>query len=104
MRTYDFSPCGVRPSVSTAFSTSLKPPSGRARTTIPPITSNGWTTTAIRFPWPSPASRRRIAVTAEQKSLTVEGRKSDKAERDYPYRGISARPFKRQFNLADMFR
>ncbi|WP_441237859.1 small heat shock protein HspD [Bradyrhizobium sp. 930_D9_N1_4] len=42
-----------------------------------------------------------ISVTAEQNALTVEGHKADKAEREYLYRGISARPFKRQFNLAD---
>jgi len=42
-----------------------------------------------------------IAVTAEQNVVTVEGSKADKTERDYLYRGISARPFKRQFNLAD---
>ena len=42
-----------------------------------------------------------IAVTAEQNVLTVEGRRSDKHEHEYLYQGISARPFKRQFNLAD---
>ncbi|MGY3618304.1 Hsp20 family protein [Bradyrhizobium sp. USDA 10063] len=42
-----------------------------------------------------------IAVTAEQNVLTVEGRKSDKDQHEYLYHGISARPFKRQFNLAD---
>jgi molecular chaperone IbpA len=42
-----------------------------------------------------------ITVTAEQNVVTVEGSKADKTERDYLYRGISARPFKRQFNLAD---
>jgi molecular chaperone IbpA len=42
-----------------------------------------------------------ISVTAEQNVVTVEGGKNDKAEREYIYRGISARPFKRQFNLAD---
>jgi molecular chaperone IbpA len=42
-----------------------------------------------------------IAVTAEQNVLTVEGRKSDKDEHEYLYQGIPARPFKRQFNLAD---
>ena len=42
-----------------------------------------------------------IAVTAEQNVLTVEGRKSDKSQHEYLYQGISARPFKRQFNLAD---
>jgi hypothetical protein len=33
--------------------------------------------------------------------LTVEGRKSEKSERHYLYQGISARAFRRQFNLAD---
>jgi len=42
-----------------------------------------------------------IAITAEQNVLTVEGRKADKEQREYIYQGISARPFKRQFNLAD---
>jgi len=42
-----------------------------------------------------------IAVTAEQNVLTIEGTKADKADRDYMYRGISGRPFKRQFSLAD---
>ena len=40
-------------------------------------------------------------MTAEQNVLTVEGRKSDKDQHEYVYQGISARPFKRQFNLAD---
>jgi len=40
-------------------------------------------------------------VTAEQNVVTIEGNKADKTEREYLYRGISARPFKRQFNLAD---
>lgn len=42
-----------------------------------------------------------IAVTAEQNVLTIEGQKPEKEEREYLYRGISARHFKRQFNLAD---
>ena len=42
-----------------------------------------------------------IAATAGQNVLTVEGRKSDKDQHEYLYQGISARPFKRQFNLAD---
>ena len=42
-----------------------------------------------------------IAITAEQNVLTVEGRKADKEQREYLYQGISARPFRRQFNLAD---
>jgi molecular chaperone IbpA len=42
-----------------------------------------------------------IAVTAEQNVLTVEGRGSDKDQHEYLYQGLSARPFERQFNLAD---
>jgi len=42
-----------------------------------------------------------IAITAEQNVVTIEGSKSDKVERDFLYRGISTRNFKRQFNLAD---
>src|ERR1700757_2464860 len=42
-----------------------------------------------------------IAVTAEPNVLTVEGRRSDKDQHQYLYQGIAARPFKRQFNLAD---
>jgi molecular chaperone IbpA len=42
-----------------------------------------------------------ISVTAEQNVVTIEGHKADKTEHEYLYRGISARPFKRQFSLAD---
>lgn len=42
-----------------------------------------------------------LAITAEHNVLTVEGRKADKEGREYLYQGISSRPFKRQFNLAD---
>lgn len=42
-----------------------------------------------------------ITVTAEQNVVIIEGNKAEKADREYLYRGISARPFKRQFNLAD---
>ena len=42
-----------------------------------------------------------IAITAEQNVVTIEGSKSEKAEREFMYRGISTRQFKRQFNLAD---
>jgi molecular chaperone IbpA len=40
-------------------------------------------------------------VTAEQNVVTIEGHRSEKADRQYLYRGISTRGFKRQFNLAD---
>jgi molecular chaperone IbpA len=42
-----------------------------------------------------------IAITAEQNVLTVEGRKMEKQQREFLHHGISFRPFKRQFNLAD---
>jgi molecular chaperone IbpA len=42
-----------------------------------------------------------ISVTAEQNVVTIEGNKAEKTEHQYLYRGISARPFKRQFSLAD---
>jgi len=42
-----------------------------------------------------------IAITAQQNLLTVAGRRSEGAEQDYVYQGISARAFERRFSLAD---
>ena len=42
-----------------------------------------------------------VTITAEQNVLTVEGSKTQKPETDYLYQGISARPFRRVFNLAE---
>ncbi len=42
-----------------------------------------------------------ISITAEQNVLTVEGSKAQKGEHQYLYQGISSRPFRRVFNLAD---
>ncbi|WP_027529896.1 Hsp20 family protein [Bradyrhizobium sp. WSM3983] len=42
-----------------------------------------------------------ISITAEQNVVTIEGSKPDKAEREFLYRGISTRSFKRQFTLAE---
>ncbi|WP_028160910.1 Hsp20 family protein [Bradyrhizobium japonicum] len=42
-----------------------------------------------------------VDLTVEQNVLTLESRKSDKEERTFLHRGISARNFKRQFTLAD---
>ena len=42
-----------------------------------------------------------ITLTAEQNMLTVEGDKAEKGDHQYLYQGISARSFRRQFNLAD---
>jgi molecular chaperone IbpA len=42
-----------------------------------------------------------IAVTAEHNVLSIEGRKTEAVKKDYLYQGVSARQFKRTFNLAD---
>ena len=42
-----------------------------------------------------------VSVTAEQNTLTIEGKKAAKDEREYLYQGIAAHPFRRVFNLAD---
>jgi molecular chaperone IbpA len=42
-----------------------------------------------------------VTITAEQNVLTIEGRKTQQVEHHYLYQGISARPFRRVFNLAD---
>jgi hypothetical protein len=42
-----------------------------------------------------------IAITAEQSVLTLEGRNAEKHQREFLHQGISSRPFKRQFSLAD---
>jgi molecular chaperone IbpA len=42
-----------------------------------------------------------VTVMAEQNMLTVEGRKDDQRDHQCLYQGISGRPFRRQFSLAD---
>ena len=42
-----------------------------------------------------------VTITAEQNVLTIEGRKAEKPQTEYLYQGISARAFRRVFNLAD---
>jgi molecular chaperone IbpA len=42
-----------------------------------------------------------VTITAEQNVLTVEGTKAQKPHTEYLYHGISSRPFRRVFNLAD---
>jgi molecular chaperone IbpA len=42
-----------------------------------------------------------ITVTATQDLLTVEGRKTQATPQEYLHQGISARPFRRKFTLAD---
>ena len=46
-------------------------------------------------------SREEISITAEQNVVTIEGNKPEKTQREFLYRGISTRAFRRQFNLAD---
>ena len=46
-------------------------------------------------------SPEEITITAEQNALTIEGSKSQKPDTEYLYQGISARPFRRVFNLAE---
>ena len=45
-----------------------------------------------------------VTITAEQNVLTVEGIKTQEPETEYLYQGISARPFRRVFNLAEYVR
>ena len=95
-------PCGVRPLVSTVFSTSPKPPSAPAKTIIPPYNIERLADDRYQISIAIAGfSSDEISVTAEQNVVTIEGSKAERTEHDYLYRGISARPFKRQFNLAD---
>src|SRR3954470_18466595 len=40
-----------------------------------------------------------ISITAEQNVVTIDGSKAEKVEREFLYRGISTRAFRRQFSL-----
>jgi molecular chaperone IbpA len=42
-----------------------------------------------------------VTITAEQSTLTVEGRKANKGDHNYLHQGISMRPFRRVFNLSE---
>jgi len=42
-----------------------------------------------------------VSLTAEQNVLTLEGKKANKNDKTFLFRGISTRNFKRQFTLAD---
>jgi Hsp20/alpha crystallin family len=75
-------------------------PAGR-RGQLPATISNDWLTTATRSHWQSQFAPDDISITAEQNVVTIEGSKPEKAEREFLYRGISTRHFKRQFSLAD---
>lgn len=45
--------------------------------------------------------RREVTISADQNVLTVEGRKANKGAHQLLYQGISSRPFRRQFDLAE---
>jgi HSP20 family molecular chaperone IbpA len=45
-----------------------------------------------------------VSITAEQTVVTIEDGKTENAEREFLYWGISTRHFKRQSNLADYAR
>jgi molecular chaperone IbpA len=49
-------------------------------------------------------THEEVTITVEQNVLTVEGRKAEKGDHQYLYRGSSSRPFRRVFNLADYVR
>src|ERR1700750_2487744 len=69
-------------------------PAGLARTATRPTTSSGRMKTTIVFPWLSLASAR-------PRSRYPASSKAQEAQTEYLYQGISARPFRRVFNLAD---
>ena len=101
MRTYDFSPLFRSPSVSTVCSISPRPPIG-ADEGYPPYNIERLAEDRYQITLAVAGfSPDEISITAEQNVVTIEGGKTDKTEREFLYRGISTRQFKRQFNLAD---
>ena len=97
-----FHPSGVRPSVSIAFSTSRNPPSAATEDNYPPYNIERLADDRYQISLAVAGfSPDEISITAEQNVVTIEGNKTEKAEREFLYRGISTRAFKRQFNLAD---
>ncbi len=46
-------------------------------------------------------ARDEISIMAEPNALWVEGQKAEDGERNFMHRGISQRPFRRHFDLAD---
>jgi molecular chaperone IbpA len=94
---------GGRPSASTTCSISWPTrPCRRARIITPPYNiaradeDNYRISVAVAGFTPE-----EISITAEQNQLTVEGQKRSQQDAQYLYQGISARAFRRTFNLAD---
>ena len=95
-------PSGVRPSVSTAFSTSRNRAQRATEDNYPPYNIERLGEDSYQISLAVAGfSPDEISITAEQNVVTIEGNKPEKAEREFLYRGISTRHFKRQFNLAD---
>ena len=100
MTTFDLA-CGVQAPVLIACSICWRiPPSGQAVTTPYNIERAGEDCYRISLALAG-FSRDEVTVLAEQNVLTVEGRKTEKGMHQYLYQGISSRPFRRQFNLAE---
>jgi HSP20 family molecular chaperone IbpA len=91
--------CSDRPSVSIACSTLPRRPTdeGYPPYNIERLAEDPYQITLAVAGF----SPDEISITAEQNVVTIEGGKSEKAEREFLYRGISTRHFKRQFSLAD---
>ena len=102
MRTFDFSPL-FRSTIGFDRLFDLVETAQRAgEDNYPPynIERLGATGTGSRSRWP--ASRpTRSRSPRNRTSLRSKATRLEKADREFLYRGISARPFKRQFTLAD---
>ena len=80
-------PCSGRPSVSIACSTSPKRPSGLAEESYPPYNIERLAEDSYQITLAVAGfSPDEISITAEQNVVTIEGGKSEKAEREFLYR------------------
>ena len=102
MRTYDFSPLS-RSTIGFDRLLSLAETAQRAtEETYPPYNIERLATDRYQISLALAGfTPDEVSITAEQNVVTIEGSKSEKAETEFLYRGISTGTFKRQFNLAD---
>jgi molecular chaperone IbpA len=103
MRTYDFSPLS-RSTIGFDRLLSLAETAQRAteETSYPPYNIERLATDRYQISLALAGfSPDEVSITAEQNVVTIEGSKSEKAETEFLYRGISPGTFKKQFNLAD---